>query len=49
MSFGVIASAIVFNKRVAISYVDEVNSKIISMCDHNSFWYINKENFSTFT
>ena len=27
MSFGVIASAIVFNKRVAISYVDEVIAK----------------------
>ena len=40
MSFGVskvIVSGIVFNKKVANSFVDEVNSQMISMCKHNSF------------
>ena len=49
MSFGVskvILSRIVFNKRVANSFVDEANSKIISMCKHNSFEYINNGNIS---
>ena len=27
-------------------FVDEVNSKIVSMCKHNSFGYINKGNIS---
>ena len=27
-------------------FVDEVNRKIISMCKHNSFGYINKGNIS---
>ena len=40
----VIVSGIVFNKRVANSFVDEANSKIISMCRHNSFEYINNGN-----
>ena len=43
ISFGVrkvIVSCIVFNKRVANSFVDEANSKSISMCKHNSFEYI---------
>ena len=30
-----------FKKRVGNSLVDEVNSKIISICKHNSFGYIN--------
>ena len=42
----VIVSGIVFNKRVANSFVDEANSKIISMCKHNSFEYINNGNIS---
>ena len=49
ISFGVskvIVSSIVFNKRVANSFVDETNSKIISMCKHNSFEYINNGNIS---
>ena len=49
MSFGVskvIVSGIVFNKKVANSFVDEVNSKIISTCEHNSFGYINNGNIS---
>ena len=49
ISFGVrkvIVSGIVFNKRVANSFVDEANSKIISMCKHNSFEYINNGNIS---
>ena len=40
MLFGVrkvIVLGIVFNKRVANSFVDEANSKIISMSKHNSF------------
>ena len=50
ISFGVrkvIVSGIVFNKRVANSFVDEANSKIISMCKHNSFEYINNGNISS--
>ena len=39
-------SGIVFNKKVGNSFVDEVNSKIISMCKHNSFGYINNGNIS---
>ena len=49
MSFGVskvIVSGIAFNKKVANSFVDEVNSKIISMCKHNSFEYINNGDIS---
>ena len=49
MSFGVsqvIVSGIVYNKKVANSFVDEVNSKIISMCEHNSLGYINNGNIS---
>ena len=49
MSFGVskvIVSDIVFNKNVVNSFVDEVNSKIISMCEHNSLGYINNGNIS---
>ena len=49
MSFGVskvIVSGIVFNKKVANSFVDEANSKIISMCEHNSLGYINNWNIS---
>ena len=42
----VIVSGIVFNKKVANSFVDEVNSKIISMCEHNSLGYINNGNIS---
>ena len=44
ISFGVskvIILGIVFKKRVGNSLVDEVNSKIISICKHNSFGYIN--------
>ena len=47
MSFGVsqvIVSGIVYNKKVANSFVDEVNNKIISMCEHNSLGYINNGN-----
>ena len=50
MSFGVskvIVSGIVFNKKVANSFEDEVNSKIISMCEHNSSGYINNGNISS--
>ena len=50
MSFGVskvIVSGIVFNKKFANSFLDEVNSKIISMCEHNSLGYINNGNIST--
>ena len=49
MSFGVsqvIVSGIANNKKVANSFVDEVNSKIISMCEHNSLGYINNRNIS---
>ena len=49
ISFGVrkvIVSGIVFNKRVSNSFVDEANSKIISMCKHNTFKYINNRNIS---
>ena len=49
MSFGVrkvIAPHIVFNKRVANSFADEANSKIISISKHNSFEYINQGNIS---
>ena len=49
MSFGVnrvIVSGIVFNKKVANSFVDEVNSKIVSMYKHNSLGYINNGNIS---
>ena len=49
MSVGVskvIVSSIVFNKRVANSFVDEVNSTIISMCKRNSFGFINNRNVS---
>ena len=49
MSFGVtkvIVSGIVFNKRVANLFAVEANSKIISMCKHNSFEYINNGNIS---
>ena len=49
MSFGVsqvIVSGIVYNKKVANSFVDEVNSKIISMCEHNTLGYINNGNIS---
>ena len=48
-SFGVrkvIVSGIVFNKKVANSFVDEVNSIIISMCEYNSLGYINYGNIS---
>ena len=51
MSFGVskvIISGIVFNKRVANSFAEEVNSKIASICKHNSFGYIGNENISNF-
>ena len=50
ISFGVgkvIVSSIVYNKRVPISLVDEANSKIISMCKHNSFEYVNNGNISS--
>ena len=43
ISFGVRkvrVSNIVYNKRVPNSFVDEANSKIISMCKHKSFEYI---------
>ena len=49
MSFGVskvVVSAIVFNKKVANSFVDEVNSKVISKSEHNSLGYINNGNVS---
>ena len=49
MSFGVsqvIVSGIVYNKKVANSFVDEGNSKIISMCEHNTLGYINNGNIS---
>ena len=49
MSFGVsqgIVSGIIYNKKVANSFVDEVNSKFISMCEHNSLGYINNGNVS---
>ena len=49
MSFGVSkvkVSGIVFNKKVANSFVDDVNSKIISMCEHSSLGYINNWNIS---
>ena len=42
----VIISGIVFSKRVARPFVDEVNSKITSMCKHNSFGYIYYGNIS---
>ena len=48
-TFGVskaIVSGIVFNKRVANSFVDEVNSKVINIYKHNSFGYINNRNIS---
>ena len=51
MSFGVskvIISGIVFNKRVANSFAEEVNSKIASMCKHNSFGHIGNENIFNF-
>ena len=35
-----------FNERVPNSFVDEVNSKIISMYQDNSFGYINNGNIS---
>ena len=40
----VMTSGIVFNKWIANSFVDEVNSKIISMCKDNPFGYINNVN-----
>ena len=43
----VIVSSIVYNKRVPNSFVDEANSKIVSMCKHNSFEYINNGNISS--
>ena len=49
ISFGVnkvIVSGVVFNKRVANSFVDEAESKIISTCKHNSIEYINNGNIS---
>ena len=49
-SFGVrkvIVSSIVYNKRVPNSFVDEANSKIISMGKHKSFEYINNGNISS--
>ena len=49
VSFGVsqiIGSGIAYNKKVANSFVDEVNSKIISMCEHNILGYINNGNIS---
>ena len=49
MSFGVsqvIVSGIAYNKKVANSFVDEVNSKIISMCEYNTLGYINNGNIS---
>ena len=42
----VIVASIVFNKRVANSFVDEANSKIISMRKHGSFEYINSGDIS---
>ena len=50
ISFGVrkvIVSSIVYNKRVPNSFVDEANSKIISMCKHKSFEYNNNGNISS--
>ena len=50
ISFGVrkvIVSRIVYNERVPNSLVDEANSKIVSMCKHNSFEYINNGNISS--
>ena len=47
MTFGVskvIISGIVFNKRVANTFVDEVNSKFISNCNHKLLWQIKNEN-----
>ena len=47
MPFGVckvIISGIVFNKRVVNTFVDEVNSEFISMCNHKWFWQIKNEN-----
>ena len=49
MSLGVckvIVSGIVFNKRVANSFVDGANSKIISIRKHHLFEYIKDGNFS---
>ena len=41
ISFGVRkVSSIFYNKRVPNLFVDEANSKIISMCKHKSFEYI---------
>lgn len=37
---------IVFNKRVANSFVNEINSKIISMYNNDTFWYLSNMNIS---